>query len=212
MVGKLILPTLSNLDAVQCVAILKPESAFPGLKSLDLNLYFLNIPVKWLSIADLSYGTACMMEANFPFSICDYETEDPVVEDTLAIQLADGQFYALLPESSSLPTTRLFYFTTSKDSQTTASLQFSKKRLPCGKAVLEDLTPRVRGAARIKVVVQCDLLEHTRVTIQELGSSEKIVMALEDVQFSTSKPIKVMFGESKSLVLDNDGVVGELPE
>ncbi|PVG00308.1 hypothetical protein CPB86DRAFT_813338 [Serendipita vermifera] len=165
VIDKLILPTVPNLVTVRCVAILKPEGVFPNLKSWDLNFYFLNIPVKWLSTADLSYGAARMMEVDFPFN-----------------------------------------------DQTTANLQFSKERLPCGKAILEGLTPTVKGATRIKVMVQFEDFEQTTVTIQELGSSEKTILMLENVDLSTSKPGKVIFEEPKSVVPGNDGVVGELPE
>ncbi|CAG8685779.1 10245_t:CDS:1, partial [Acaulospora colombiana] len=215
VIEKLILPTVSSLAAVRGVAILKPENAFPNVKTWDLNHYFLDIPVKWLSTADISYGAACILENDFPYSICDFSPgEGELVEDALDIQLADGQLITLLPMSSPLPATELFYFTTSKDNQTTATLLFSKKGTSCGVAILE-LTPKVRGAARIKVVIQCDSFERTKVTTQELGSSDKVILVLDDVVLKDARIrglLPTISAESKFPVPGVDGVIGELPE
>ncbi|PVG00306.1 hypothetical protein CPB86DRAFT_238067 [Serendipita vermifera] len=213
VIEKLILPTVESLDTVRCVAVLKPDNTFPNLATWDLNYHFFDIPVVYLSIADLSYEAACMMESLDPAHFeCGYETDAELTLDTLSIELSDGQSICLLPFCSTLPANRSFYFTTSKDDQTTATLHFRKDGISCGKAILEDLIPKMRGATRIKVVVQCDDSQHTSVTIQGLGSSEKKVILLEDVYASNSFTASKEYKELKPLVLGIDGVIGELPE
>jgi hypothetical protein len=210
VVEKLIIPTVSNLDAVRCIGVLKPEDSFPNLSLGDLKSRFSTIPLVCLSVADLSYGSARMAEDHAFKQLDIWGEQQSMVTDTpLGVRLADGRLITL-PIGSTIPTTRVFYFTTSKDDQTTAELQFYNDNRSCGRVMFEGLTPRARGAARIKIVVQRDFFLDTIVTVQEVGSAEKTTVILQQMTSSLSG-LDEEFREINS-IYGIDGVIGELPE
>jgi hypothetical protein len=215
VINKLVLPTVSNLDAVQCIGILRPEKSFPNISSWDLSFHFPDIPLMWLSVAELSYGSARIAEHYTPVSKgVEYEDGVSTTATSLCIKLADGQLVTLLPIGSTHPATGIFYLTTSKDDQTTATLQFCKDNTPCGGVMLEGLAPNSRGAVRIKVVVLFDCSRKVTVTVQEPGSlkSTKTFLGYMRTRFSfPSDPVRSFQG-SKSPSFGIDGIIGELPE
>jgi hypothetical protein len=215
VVNKLVLPTVSSLDAIRCIGILQPENSFPNISSWDLRFHFPDIPLLWLSVADLSHGSACVAEYHTPLiEMCDYDGGPDITATSLCIELADGQLVTLLPIGSTLPMSRLFYLTTSKDNQTTATLQFCKDDVPCNRTTVEGLTPRSRGTTRVKVLARCDRFRETTVIIQELGSWEKTMVTLERTRTMISDPVNPVrsFQWSESPSFGVDGIIGELPE
>jgi molecular chaperone DnaK (HSP70) len=145
--------------------------------------------------------------------MCDYDEGPDITATSLCIKLADGQLVTLLPTGSTLPMSRLFYLTTSTDSQTTATLQFFKDDIPCNRSRVEGLTPRPRGTTRVKVLARCDRFRETTVIIQELGSWEKTMVTLERMRTIISHPANPIrsFQWSESPSFGVDGVIGELP-
>ncbi|PVG00310.1 hypothetical protein CPB86DRAFT_238277 [Serendipita vermifera] len=217
IVDKLVLPTTTNSATLQCVGILKPEDTFPNISTFELESRFPGIPVKWLSVADLSYGSAVWMCRRRKF----YEEIQHASPLTLGVKLADGEIVTVIPEHSRLPATRQFYFTTSKDNQTSASLQFFRGTVPCGKVTLEGLVPRSRGTARIKLSVEWVLCrttwvscDSTTIEVEELGSAVRAKGDLGAIDWVDVQKNKGYEEGDKQLapIFGRDGVIGALPE
>jgi hypothetical protein len=214
---KLIIPTAPSLAALQCVGILRPEGAFPSISNCELASRFLDIPVKWLSVADLSYGSAVWMYRRQRF-FDDVKHLSPL---TLGIKVASGEIVNIIPEDFPLPTTRQFYFTTSRDHQTTATLQIFRGSVLCGQVILKGLIPGLRSTARIKVSAEwvycrtsymtCDL---TTIYAEELGSMVQAKVNLGGVDWADVQRNPGYWESVKQLPLafGRDGVIGELPE
>jgi hypothetical protein len=212
----LVAPDLSNLE---CVAVLRPEGAFPELLPIKIELKFLNIPFKWVSLTDLSYGSfALMLHRLERYSRCGHIPRSKRPPNVRYMHLADGTL---------LDTTHRarYIFTTSKDNQITATLRFGSKSIrytenvEYEKIVIRGLTPRPKGDARIKVIIQRDTINFGGgqvVRIQDLGSNLDMRLSLRE------KPrdgIEEMGGDSVESpvqyakpVYGIDGVIGELPE
>jgi hypothetical protein len=52
---ELVTPIAPNPSTLECVAVLRPEGVFPELLSITVELKFINIPFRWVSLADLSW-------------------------------------------------------------------------------------------------------------------------------------------------------------
>lgn len=217
---KLVDPIVSKLSALLCVGILRPDGAFPELSSIRVELQFVNTPVKWLSLADLSYGSAVSMHRHLDifsrkeFRPRNFTSTFSLFQVAWGIQLADGRIINIVPSEDTTPAKSCYYFTTSKDYQSTATLRFVRGTIPCSNVLVDGLTSRLRGATRIKVTLVLDIFSGAEVTVQELASNLNIVRTLPnpeigELERSHSDAHKNQHGKA---TFGLDGVVGELPE
>ncbi|PVF98580.1 hypothetical protein CPB86DRAFT_797211 [Serendipita vermifera] len=208
VVDEIITPLAPDWSNLQCVGILRPEGAFPELLPIKMELQFINIPVRWLSLADLSYGSAMLLYRRVGLSfrshfLCGTRRYNP----PWYVELADGRLVNMLAYGY----TR-YFFTTSKDYQATATLRLSRGDILYDEVVIEGLIPKLKGVPRIKVTIDTGFAGQTTVTVQEWSSNLEVNLALTGgtyIEATGNKwirryPIKPVFGV--------DGVVGELPE
>ncbi|PVF92067.1 hypothetical protein CPB86DRAFT_240531 [Serendipita vermifera] len=214
MMDKLVNPIAPEYTRLYCIGILRPEGAFPNLSSTDLEARFPGTPVKWVTLDDLSHGTAVFMHRQ------NTSYEDSIGPEysylPLGLVLANGQTVTVLPSDQLLPTDRRIVLSTSKDNQKTATLRFVIGTIPWGEVVLEGLSPKARGEARIKLTIDCGHNGGTVVTAEEVGSAMKRVQRLKNILDHSSEDAKAYEAETTKKQVEQtpgvDGVIGELPE
>jgi hypothetical protein len=212
----LVAPNLSNLE---CVAVLRPEGAFPDLLPIKIELKFVNIPFKWVSLADLSYGSSALIIHRLDRkSRCNTISRSRRLPNVRYMHLVDGTLLDITQRAR-------YIFTTSKDNQITATLRLGTKsvryteNVEYEEIVIRGLNPRPKGDARIKMIIQRDTINFGGgqvVTIQDLGSNFDVRLSLRE------KPrdgIEEIGGDSVDTPVQYaqpaygiDGVIGELPE
>ncbi|PVF95176.1 hypothetical protein CPB86DRAFT_739124 [Serendipita vermifera] len=217
VIDKLINPLKGNSPSLNCVGILRPDGAFPDVSNSQLEAQFPDTLVKWVSLAELSQAIAMVMHRQITTHDIQW-SHATLISIPLGLVLADGRTVTLIPSKHFLPADAKAILTTSKDNQTTATLRFTKGLIPCGEIVVEGLTPQVKGAARIKVMINCEEDGRPTVTVEQFGSLLKTTGRLdnlvenhkgEDIDeynnaVSSIKQVVPVFGQ--------DGVIGELPE
>ncbi|PVF98582.1 hypothetical protein CPB86DRAFT_825625 [Serendipita vermifera] len=163
VVDKLIAPIVPTLSALQCVGILRPEGAFPELPSIPLELCLNNIPVKWLSLADLSYGSASMLYHQQLFNYTKKHRRVSMLFNGSLVDLLLFKFREVR-----------YFLTTSKDNQASATLGFFKDAALSDEVVLRGLSLGLKGTARIKLTIEYSITTPEWVVIiEELGSTAK---------------------------------------
>jgi hypothetical protein len=217
LVGSIV-PGETNLDLV---CILRPKGAFPDLSNTGLESKFSGITVKWVTLDDISHGGAVLMD------------REPVTSSTtmlpssrgpgtrippIGITLADGNCITVLPDYGALPYKRTFMFTTSRDNQTIVTVRLCRGTKHCAEVTLNGLTPKPRGQAVIKVILDTSRVMNMSVSIEEIGTSLKITNALGMVLQLYTPNMDVIetseesTGEQVEMTLGKDGIIGELPE
>jgi hypothetical protein len=203
-----------NLSTLQCVAVLRPDGAFPELLSIKVELKFINIPFKWVSLSDLSYGSAMLLYRRLglecePFG-CGGNFSCP---DVYCVQLADGKFINISIYDIAVRDRTWHFFTTSKDNQVTATLRLFGFYTAYDGIVVKGLTPGPKGTARIKVTLEYDgANSQSVVTIQDLGSNLNIRLPLRGEPWKETEELEDIFARVQDAQLGRDGVIGELPE
>jgi hypothetical protein len=136
-----------NLSTVQCVAILRPEGAFPELLSIKVELNFVNIPVRWVYLADLSYGSAMRLHHQLgPKRWSVISCGGPYTpQPSWYVQLAGGNFVEVVPAIKYKSGQILHFFTTSKNNQVTATVRLAIRGFIYDGLVIEGLTPNSKG-------------------------------------------------------------------
>jgi hypothetical protein len=131
--------------------------------------------------------------------------------DVHYVQLADGTILDLTQYNRDGPAKIRCVFTTSKDNQVTATLRLSTRYLHYEELIIEGLTPRPKGGARIKVTIERDLSSGERVaTIQELGSNLDVSLPLREASRDGIRDTSLIQYSRPAFGID--GVIGELPE
>jgi hypothetical protein len=215
-----------NLSTLECVAVLRPEGAFPELLPIKIELKFVNIPFKWVSLSDLSYGCAMLLYRRLGLEWRNpYRPGFKRSPDIYYVQLADGTFLDITQHDRPAPIRTRCIFTNSKDNQITATLRFGTKSVRHKESaqyeeiVIRGLAPRPKGDARIKVIIERDTVTiggGKVAIIQELDS--KLDMRLSLIERPRDR-IEEIGGTSVGTlvryarpVYGIDGVIGELPE
>jgi hypothetical protein len=207
-----------NLSILRCVAILRPEGAFPELLSIKVELKFINIPVQWLSLADLSYGSAMLLYRQLGLKFRSFRCGGCFSSpNPCYIQLADGNLVNIAPDDLYTHSKVWNFFTTSKDEQVTATLRFSRWDTTYDELVVEGLTPGPKGGSRIRVMVEHDNVTGEPVaTIQELGSNLNAKLTLrvrpKDENEGSVYRYPLVGARISYAQFGIDGVIGELPE
>jgi hypothetical protein len=215
-----------DLSILECVAVLRPEGAFPELLPIKLELKFVNIPFKLVSLADLSYGSAMLLYRRLGLeSRRPYRRGFRRSPDIHYVELADGTFLDITKHDRPMPIKTRYIFTTSKDNQVTATVRFGTKSVrykgsvEYEEFVIRGLEPRPKGDARISVILEHDTINiggGQVVTIRDLGSNLDVSLLLREKQRNgieeiggTSVDAPVQYAQ---LAYRIDGVIGELPE
>jgi hypothetical protein len=162
-----------NLPTLQCVAVLRPDGAFPELLSIKVELKFINIPFKWVSLSDLSYGSAMLLYRRLGLEFTRFCCGGCVSSPAgCCIQLADGNLVDISPDSLHTSGKVWNFFTTSNENQVTVTLRFSGWYTIYDEIVVKGLTPGPKGGARIRVMIEhVNVTREMMATIQELGSN-----------------------------------------
>jgi hypothetical protein len=215
VMDKLVTPVAPNYMQLYCVGILRPESAFPNISSSDLEARFPDTPVKWVSLDNLSHGAALFMHRQIIASNDDWDCAE-FTYLPLGLALANGQRVTVVPGEHLLPMERKVVLSTSKDNQTSVTLRFVIGTLPWGEVVLEGLSPKPKGEARIKLAISCDRNGGTSVTAEEVGSAVNKVQRLKNILNHSLEDAKAYEADTSNQQLEQtlgpDGVIGELPE
>jgi hypothetical protein len=211
---KSIIPRETRLDLI---AIFRHRGAFPHVSTTNLNSRLPDVPIKWMTLGDISQGLAILMARD---SVVWPENRavvrPPQTPLPMGIKLANGNVMTIVPKGEALPIERLLIFTTSKDDQHTATVQFCPG-MPEAKVTLEGLAPRLRGQAAIKVTLYIDIYGITMLTMEEIRTGLKITADRETVA-RLYIPDAHSNGKSEGaekqveMVVGKDGIIGELPE
>ncbi|PVF99030.1 hypothetical protein CPB86DRAFT_316951 [Serendipita vermifera] len=221
---KLVVPIVPAGVKLHQIGILRPEGAFPDICATDLESKFPDTPVKWLTLDDLSYGTAVVMSDKPTTQTRQVSTLGTPAEAYLPIgvALSTGKSVTILPKGRNFSVGRIFFFTTSKDNQQTATVRLLRGNVPIGEVTLEGMIPRPKGEPAIKVTSSYKPPGGITVTVGEIGTDLKVKKDVENVincddyfngkvteaceayEKCLDKQIDMTFGEN--------GIIGELPE
>jgi hypothetical protein len=216
IVDKLITPIIPELSALYCVGILRPEGAFPQLDITSLELRLGNIPVKWITLADLSYASAAMLWRQSMRPFPKQPDRNINSQDPLCLQLVDGSLVDLISSGIvSYPGKREspYFVTTSKADQVTATLRFFRGPFPCGKVTIDGLSPGPKGAACIKFVVGFDhQIFKTVVNVQVMGFNVERRIELKELSYDLKQKLPHEPDKFVQPEFGIDGIIGAVPE
>lgn len=204
----------SNEDSVKLIGIFRPEGQSPEVTAA-LEAQFPNTTIKWVSLADLSYGTAAVMHGEF--TSLHQHTGSVNLPLPLGITLASGQTVTVMEQHCEIPRDKVVLFTNSRDNQRAATVRLVRGTLPGGVITVGGLLEKPRGETRIQVKTSASRWENTVVTVEELGSTARKVVSIPNiVTCVTIADVKVYESpkipkQLKSMA-DANNVIGELPE
>jgi hypothetical protein len=200
------------------VGILRPEGPFPNLSASELVSKFGDgVQAQWVTLDDLSYGAAIIMNRQRVYG-SDEEWDGPThTYLPTGVRLANGQILTILHANVHCPTNINALFTTYQDEQTTVTIRLLLGTSPFGNPVtLENITPKPRGQARIKVRYELTEYGHGRLFVEEMGEkSGKVFKGLGSALYYNKTEIEAYRNETTNKQIEitygKDGVVGELP-
>jgi hypothetical protein len=205
-----------NLPTLQCVAVLRPEGAFPELLSIKVELKFINIPFKWVSLADLSCGSAMLLYHRLGLDYLEmplFPGGYSLYPDVYYVTLADGRLINISPHNVDLGYRFWLFFTTSKDNQITATLRLFGRNTVYDDLTIKGLAPGPKGSTRIKVTTEYDQVNGGSVTtVQGLGSNLNVRLPLRGEPRNETEGSDDIFTRVQYVQFGIDGVIGELPE
>ncbi|PVF91837.1 hypothetical protein CPB86DRAFT_270594 [Serendipita vermifera] len=214
---KLVAPVISSEVKVYRVGILHPKGGLPGISNAEIEALFVEIPVDWVTLDELSHGAAFVMtrEPTQPQTDLYIPPEPEIVYFSSGITLASGELVTVVPMDEELPLIRRALLTTSQDNQTTVTVRLNRDFTPFSEVKLEGLIPRPKGEVAIKVTVDIGEYGDAVMTVEEVGTDLKKVENLGNILESgpeadetypegSPKQIEMTFGRN--------GFVGELPE
>jgi hypothetical protein len=217
--SRLVRPIVHRNVKLYQVGILRPEGAFPDLSAKDMEDRFPSTPVQWVTLEQVSYGAAIIMNREHILPEFMQSSSNLVrTRISTGIAVADGKVVTVVPRQVTLPIQQVVFFTTSQDDQATATAQLCLDAGPCAEVTLKGLTPRLKGEAVIKVTLNIAKYGRTAVTMKEIGGNlqiEKVLGPVLDPYPSTTdvrEANKESTGEQVEMTLGKDGVIGELPE
>jgi hypothetical protein len=209
VIDKLVNPVAKQRTGIHRIYILRPEGPSSELSS-SLKTKFPDALIKWVTLAEISRGTAAAIHRHpddtLQLSITLF-TPVPI-----GIVLSNGQVAAIVPHMLSLPNKKTAICTTSRDNQTSVTIKFFTGKTPGGKLVLEGLQPQPKGVARIQVSFDIDADGGVVVTAKDLGSE---AMKMGQIPAFTKADADAYWADESShqieqLVCEN-GILGELP-
>jgi hypothetical protein len=190
---------------LEYIVILRPEGAFSNISAADLESKLPNVCIEWITLDDISRGAALFMDL---MQIMGDEQDTCL---PIEIALANGKSVIVVLDHIQNPRGS-FFFTTSQDNQTTATVQVSRDTHPWASLTLEGMIPRPRGEALLKVTFRVDGYDAIIVV-------EEIETGLKSSEFrgDTISPPKLntyeeSIGNRVEMVFGKDGIIGELPE
>jgi hypothetical protein len=212
VIDRLIIP-FPRWRKLDRIGIIRPEGAFPGLSLEDFREKLPGILINWVTLHDLSYGSAIMAHREDVLdSIHPLGWESTVTP--MGTVLADGKLVTIMPGFIRLPVEWKVWFTTSRDNQTSVTIRVMMGVKTSDVVKLEGLLPRAKGQAGIKVTISANPFGWTSITAEELGSDLRQTWVLGYI-IADDKAIKEYeLAENKQTgtVIGKDGIIGELPE
>jgi hypothetical protein len=197
------------------VGILRPEGAFPDLSNTDIESKFPGVPVKWVTLDDISYGAA-IMTTYLPTA--KWILMQRRTKLAIGIKLINDDLVTVMPEGQVFPTTRKFLLTTSQDDQTTATVQLYLGAIPWVNVTLQGLVRKPRGQTTIKTTLEIDISTNANLKVEEIGTDLKvtkdlgITLHLYAPRTNDKEENEESADEQMEMTLGKDGIIGELPE
>jgi hypothetical protein len=213
VLDRLVTPLRLSSRKIDRIGIFRPGGAFSELFLEELRAKLPETLINWVTLDDLSYGAAVVMHSERMLDLANrylrLTTSIPI-----GVVLADGRSVTILPGFTLLPVKRKVWFTTSRDNQTAITIQLIEGMTPCMTFKLDGLIPRPRGQARIKITLSCDSVGRAFLNIKELGSNLQRSWALENIvrQEVAIEEYELAGHKQIGIMIDRDGVIGELPE
>jgi hypothetical protein len=194
--------TMSPNIELQYIVVLRPEGTFPNISARDLETKFPNLCVECVTLDDISRGAALMMESRRTMDDRRLPIEIALVNGKLVIAMLKHTDLTKYRGSS--------FFTTSRDNQTTVTVELSRGPFPWATLTLEGMIPKPRGEAVLKVTFQLSRVD-ARIVVEEMDTglkSSKILGGIIwppelDTYTDYTGQVKMMFGKG--------GIMGELP-
>ncbi|PVF92270.1 hypothetical protein CPB86DRAFT_197224 [Serendipita vermifera] len=201
---------------LELVGILRPQGSFPNLSAFELGSMFNSVPIKWIQLTDISYGTAMLMHSQaLSYDLGKVPGGPAKARLPAGITLANGKTITIVSACTYCPVERKLFFTNSQDNQTTATVKIVRGITPFQKLTLEGLTPKPRGEARIKVIFEIGRHGYTSLKIEEGGTDKKVYQSFESILYCDRLEMdayeKQTTGKQIDMTIGADGIVGELP-
>lgn len=180
--NNIFIPAISYEEVVDLIGIFRPEGEDPTVTA-GLVSRFSNTTIKWVSLADFSYGAAVVMHRESTSST--RSTGRFTLPLPLGITLANGQTVTAMEQGCSIPGDEVVLFTNSCENQTTATIRFVRGTLPGGVVIIRGLSEKPKGDARIQVTIDASRWENTIVTVEEVGSTARKVVSIPRIATCT---------------------------
>jgi hypothetical protein len=214
---KLVQPVIPDDGHLDVVGILRPEGSLPSLVPSELESKLPGVTVEWVSLSDISHGTALVMNREPVYDSDDDEDGPGRTYLPTGVRLANGQVVTILHANAYCPIDRKVVFTTSQDDQTSVTVNVLMGTTPFGEPItLQNITPKPKGEARIRV--KYDVSEYGGATciVEEVGKeSERVRKTFGSALSYYKAKIDAYKAETTNkqveMQLGTDGVVGELP-
>ncbi|KAG0623258.1 hypothetical protein M758_3G160200 [Ceratodon purpureus] len=221
LIDNLITPTTDqNPTDLHGIYIFRPDGSSAALSSA-VHYKFPDTPIKWVSLSDISHGTAVAAVQQNLGEPMNCELAFTTLPVPIQIALSDRQLVPAVPRNRILPFKHTVMLTTSRHNQTTATVQLLQGVKPFGTVTVDELPPRPKGEVQILVSVEMDHVGETVVCVQPVGSSEKTVKQLGNVfDAITNEEIEAYLAEHYSYdesserlhsCNDREDVLGDLP-
>ncbi|CAG8744236.1 7963_t:CDS:1, partial [Acaulospora colombiana] len=196
---------------LELVGFLRPEGALPNLSASELESTFNGTPVKWIQLIDIAYGAAVVMMVFLEYR----KLVLPKAPLPIGITLANGKTITIIPANAYPPVDCKFLFTNSQENQTTATVKVLRGTIPCQELKIEDLAPKPRGEARLKVTLRIRSGGHWSLELGEFETGRITNLDSEGICIQDEAEIDAYEKETTNrqidIVIGADGVVGELP-
>ncbi|PVF92265.1 hypothetical protein CPB86DRAFT_819779 [Serendipita vermifera] len=174
--NNLVKPIISSSSHVDYVGILRPEGAFPGVSSTDLESMFPNTCVTWVTLDDIAYGAALLQYRRPPPPASTSSNTTTGIHGRflrsipIGIMLSNEKVVTVVSEEGQLPVKTRLIFTISQDNQITATVRVCTIIKLIGETKLEGLIPKPKGHARIRVTLDINGYEYNKMTVEDLDT------------------------------------------
>ncbi|KIM29849.1 hypothetical protein M408DRAFT_108230 [Serendipita vermifera MAFF 305830] len=214
VINQLVAPIVPPSTRFQQIALFPSEDSAPAGLLQALQSKYPNTLVKWVSLAEISRGAALCIQRRPPGSSTVEFLGAFVAPVPIGITLANGKVVTAVQRKVYFPSKKSITLTTSRDNQTSVTVNFVNGTTPAGKIVLEGITPKPKGTVRIQVTLDMDYEGKTVVTVEESGTENKKVGELTSVLNSSKEEMEAYVereeaGQTQQVVLGDE--VGALP-
>jgi hypothetical protein len=215
VVEALVKPTVNASQTLHKIYLYNADDSTSDDISSTLQSLFPQTPIVWVTLADISRGAAKSNlgnKADHMSLLISISASMPI-----SIVASNGGQVITVPRNYSIPTRQTSTFTTSKDNQTSATLQVVVGRTLKDKVVLQGIPPKPKGVPRIRVTFDIDMEDNAVVSVEEITSGVKQEVKIPtifgaNVQESQVYVDNAIPDDGRKASQDENEVVGELPE